>query len=468
MESRSTTPSGEARPIRRSRLAPWLHRAYFHGAGVQYFIERRLRPAGIALLLVFVLGAFLAVGNQKAPVFQLFSLSLGMIVIGILWAMTRRANVTARRDLPRFGTAGQPLRYTVRVRNTGHRKLIRAWITDTPPDPRPDRETFTVLREPGEEERNPFDRFFSYYRWKWLMLTRRLFTGGSAVEDLVLNPGEEARVTVEMTPLRRGVIRFDDLRLLLPDPFGLFQRCRHIAAPDATLLVLPRRFPLPPVELPGGAAFKISGEANTNVIGNSGEFVGLRDYRPGDPLRQIHWKSWARTGRPIVKELEDTHYPRFGLIVDTLSSDRDDTHFEEVISVAASFAAALDTGDSLLDLMFIKNEAHRVTAGRGVERAEKLLEVLAGVTPQRSEDFSALSRLVLRHRDDLTSCLIILNGWDDGRAGFLKTLSRGGVTCVPLVVGSGPAPVSIPGPWLESGNIAADLQRLPTRMSPLT
>jgi uncharacterized protein (DUF58 family) len=468
MDRRPITPAGEAVAVRRSRRDLWLHRLYFHGAAAHHFIERRLRPAGIALVLVFVFGAFLAVANQQAPVFQLFSLSLGMIVIGIPWAMTRRANISARRDLPRFGTAGQPLRYTVRVRNTGRRKLTRAWITETPPDPRPDRETFTMLREPGEEERNAFDRFFSYYRWKWLILGRRLYSGGTAPDDLVLEPGQTAHITVEMTPLRRGVIRFHDLRLLLPDPFGLFQRCRHIVAPDATLLVLPRRFPLPPVELPGGAAFKISGEANTNVIGNSGEFVGLRDYRPGDPLRQIHWKSWARTGRPIVKELEDTHYPRFGLIVDTLSTDRDDTRFEEVISVAASFAASLDTGDSLLDLMFIKNEAHRVTAGRGVERAEKLLEVLAGVTPERGEDFNALSRLVLRHRDDLTSCLIILNGWDDSRAAFLKSLAQGGVTCVPLVIGRGPAPDGIPGPWLESGNIAADLQRLPTRMLPLT
>lgn len=468
METRPTIPAGAPQPIRGARFARWLHPAYFYSAGIHHFIERRLRPSGIALVLVFVLGAFLAAGKPRAPVFQLFSLSLGMIVIGIPWAMTRRASVTARRDLPRFGTAGQPLRYTVRVRNTGRRRLSRAWIADTPPDPRPDRETFALLREPGEEERNAFDRFFAYYRWKWLLMGKRLFIGGNAANDLTLEPGEETRVTVELIPLRRGVVRFNDLRLLLPDPFGLFQRCRHITAPDATLLVLPRRFPLPPIELPGGAAFKISGEANTNVIGNSGEFVGLRDYRPGDPLRQIHWKSWARTGRPIVKELEDTHYPRFGLIVDTLSTDRDDSRFEDVISVAASFAASLDTGDSLLDLMFIKNEAHRVTAGRGVERAEKLLEVLAGVTPQRSEDFNALSRLVLRHRDNLTSSLIILNGWDDSRAEFLKSLAQGGVTCVPLIIGTGSAPDGVPGPWLESGNIAADLQRLPTRMLPLT
>ena len=389
-----------------------------------------------------------------------------MGMLGLLWALSRRATVEAKRELPRFGTAGEPLRYTVIVRHCGRSRLSRAWLADSPPDPRPNLEDFTTLREPGEEERNGFDRRLAYFRWQWILLGNRLFSGGFSEKDVHLKPGQQARVAIEITPLRRGVIRLEDLRILLPDPFGLFQRCRKIPAPISTLTVLPRRFPLPPIELPGGAAFKVSGEANTNTIGTSGEFVGLRDYRPGDPLRQIHWKSWARTGRPIVKELEDTFYPRYGLIVDTFSSDRTDHQFEEVVSVAASFAAAIDTCESLLDLMFIKNEAHIVTAGRGVERAEKLLEVLAGVSPERTENYAELAKLVIRHRDDLTSCLVIFNGWDEARAEFLKKLIRGGIVCAPLIVGKGAAAHGAPGHWLESGEIARDLKRLPTRLIP--
>ena len=419
----------------------------------------------MALGLVLILAACLGIGHERSSVYQLFSLSLGMVVIGIPWAMSRRASVEAQRELPRFGTAGEPLRYSVRVWHHGTRRLSRAWLADSPPDPRPSPADFCLLREPGEEERNGFDRRLAYFRWQWLLLENRLFTGGFSRDDLDLKRGQQARIAIELTPLRRGVIRLNDLRVLLPDPFGLFQRCRKVNAPAATLIVLPRRFPLPPFELPGGAAFKISGEANTNSIGTSGEFVGLRDYRPGDPPRQIHWKSWARTGRPIVKELEDTFYPRYGLVVDTLSAGRTDGQFEETISVAASFAAAIDTGESLLDLMFIKNEAHRVTAGRGLERAEKLLEVLAGVSPERTENYQALAQLVLRHRDDLTSCLVIFNGWDDARAEFLQALTRGGIVCAPVIIGKGPAPPGTPGHWLESGQIARDLQRLPTRLA---
>lgn len=439
-----------------------LHRFYFQGCGVRYFLERRCRPAGIALGLVLVLATCLGIGHDRSSVYQLFSLSLGMLLVGLPWAMSRRAEVEARRELPRFATAGVLLRYKVRVWHHGERRLHRAWLSDTPPDPRPSVEAFTTLREPGEEERNAFDRRFAYFRWQWLLLGNQFFAGGASAASLDLKKGEEARISIEITPLRRGVILLDDLRVQLPDPFGLFQRCRKVKAPPATLTVLPQRFELPPIRLPGGAAFKISGEANTTSIGTSGEFVGLRDYRPGDPLRQIHWRSWARTGRPIVKELEDTFYPRYGLIVDTLSCDRTDHQFEEAISVAASFAAAIDTSESLLDLMFINQTAHLVTAGRGLERAEKLLEVLAGVSPERTERFNSLAQLVLRHRDDLTSCLVILNGWDEPRREFLSTLTRGGVLCVPIIIGNGSRSGNPPGYWLESGHVARDLLRLPS------
>lgn len=439
----------------------WLHRTYFRMAGIHHFIQRRVRPAGATLGIVLVLAACLGIGHARSSIYLLFSLCVAFGAIGFSWALVRRARLEAVREVPRHATAGVPLRIAVSVVNRGRHSTARAWLLETVSDPRPSWADFSTLREPGEEERNRFDRSFAYFRWQWLMHRNRLFQGGASQEEIRLKPGQHARVFVSFTPLRRGVVRLVDLRATLPDPFGFFQKCVKVGAAPASILVLPQRHPLPPVTLPGVAAFKFSGESNTNTIGNSGEFVGLRDYRPGDPLRQIHWKSWARVGRPIVKELEDTHYTRFGLALDTLSTGRDDNAFEEAVSVAASFAMGIDTSESLLDLMFLKDEAHVVTAGRGVERAERLLEVLAGVTPSRSGDHRALAELILRHSDDLTSCLVILNGWDESRADLLRRLAQGGVACVPVIIGRGPRPDDVPGHWLESGHIARDLMRLP-------
>jgi uncharacterized protein (DUF58 family) len=422
---------------------------------------KRVRAAGFAVGAVLVLAGCLGVGHARTSIYQFFSLGVAVMGVSLPLAMLRQGKLRAERQVPRHAAMGSPLRYAVRVTNIRQRGIARAWLAETVPDPRPDRDEFVMMREPGEEERNAFDRAFGWFRWQWLVTRKRIFEGGDSPAELRLAAGESKRVMMEITPLRRGVIRLDDLRVCLPDPFGLFQSFVRVEAPPATVTVLPRRYRLPLVELPGAAAYQLTGESNTNAIGNSGEFTGLREYRPGDPLRQIHWKSWARVGRPIVKELEDTFYPRHGLVLDTLSTNRHDEGFEECVSVAASFAASLDTGDTLLDLMFVKDEAHMVTAGRGVERAEKLLEVLAGVTPTRGGTLDALAQLVLRHAADLTSCVVILNGWDDVRRDFLAKLRGGGVVFTVLAVGNGTRPDGLPGIWLDAAQVERGLGQLP-------
>lgn len=462
-EPQTSAMTAEA-AARQETFHRWLHRSYRQTSGSRHFLLRRIRPAGIGLGAVLVISMCLGVGHERTAVYQIFSLALGMGLIAFFWVILRSARLEALRDLPRHATAGEPLRYSVMVRNIGRRPVSRAWLIDSEPDPRPPFEEFHLIREPGEEERNWFDRHFIYFRWQWLTLRRRLFNQKLSTQEILLKPGDEGRVSLEITPLRRGVIRLQDLRVMLPDPFSLLQKCVPVSAPDASLMVLPRRYPLPRIELPGGVPYQMSGEATSNSLGNAGEFVGLRDYRPEDPMRHIHWKSWARLGRPIVKELEDTHYPRYGLVLDCLSTDRSDLAFEEAVSVAASFACSIDTSESLLDLMFVKDEAHRVTVGRGVERAEKLLEVLAGVSPERSGDHRSLAHLVLKYKDDMTSCVVVLNGWDDSRAELMEMLDRGGVLAVPIVVGEGDKPPGVPGYWLRSGDVSSEIGKLPTRL----
>src|SRR5207253_2587362 len=84
------------------------------------------------------------------------------------------------------------------------------------------------------------------------------------------------------------------------------------------------------------------------------------------PLRRGHWKSWARVGRPVVKEYLDEFFVRHALILDTFTGDLGDPIFEEAVSVAASVAISMQTQESLLDLMFVGPEAYCFTAGRDV------------------------------------------------------------------------------------------------------
>lgn len=442
-----------------------LHFLYHLGEAWRHWFARRIRPAGAGALLVVSLGSFMSVGQPKNSIFQIFCFPLALVVISLTWTLFRRARLAAELDLPRHATAGEPMPYTVRLRNTGRRTLRSFFLEQTPPDPRPSLREFAGTSEPDEETRNLFDRTMVYYRWQWLIARKGAFTAGESPENTDLAAGAERKISMRLTPARRGVIQMAALRALLPDPLGFFQRCKPIACTPARLVVLPKRYRLPHLIMPGSAAFRIGGEETSNAIGNTGEFVGLREYRPGDPLRQIHWKSWAHTGRPMVKELEDNFFPRYALVLDTFPGSPDESVFEEMVSVAASFIVGLDRSESLLDLMFIAGEAHTVTAGRGMERAEKLLEVLAGVTMESTEQLGLLSATVIRHREQMTSCLLILNGWDEARAEFVAALIKAAIPCVPLVLGNGSPPPGLIGHWLENGEIARDLLRLPSGLS---
>nr|WP_236023519.1 DUF58 domain-containing protein [Bifidobacterium miconis] len=76
------------------------------------------------------------------------------------------------------------------------------------------------------------------------------------------------------------------------------------------------------------------------VVDDDLNFHGLREYRPGDDLRGVHWLSTARTGRLMVRQYEASHRIDVGLDLDAVESDyADHDEFELAVSVFASIGA---------------------------------------------------------------------------------------------------------------------------------
>jgi uncharacterized protein (DUF58 family) len=199
------------------------------------------------------------------------------------------------------------------------------------------------------------------------------------------------------------------------------------------LVVLPRRYSLPQLPLPGARRYQHGGVALASSVGESEEFMSLRDYRPGDPLQRIHWKSYARSGKPVVKEYQDEFFERHALVLDTFTG-RSDAVFEEAVSLAASFACTLDTQESLLDLMFVGAESYCYTAGRGQIQQGGLLEILAGVRISAGESFRRLHDAVLARRAALSGCILILLAWDEARQALVRALQQSGMPLMVLLV----------------------------------
>ena len=139
--------------------------------------------------------------------------------------------------------------------------------------------------------------------------------------------------------------------------------------------------------LSGSRRYQTGGVALASSVGDAQEFTSLRDYRPGDSLRRIHWKSWAKSGKPVIKEYQDEFFVRHALILDTFATADQAVRLEAAVSVAASFACSVQTQESLLDLIFVEDKSYSFTFGRGVARLEKLLEILASVAPCQKRPF---------------------------------------------------------------------------------
>lgn len=440
-----------------------LYRIYRMASWYKYWEQRRHTLAGKVLLLGLVATALVGADIESTVTYQAFMFLLAVLLVAFAFSRYFRGRFTVDRALPRFATVGQPFQYKVCVHNhTSHRQANLTLLEDLA-DPRP---PFAEWRAFHQAEGRTM-RTFRVSRQR----QQHPFVMATVPEaDLpVLPPRGSAETTVTVHPLRRGVLRFTGATIARPDPIGLFRAFVRTRAPQM-VLVLPRRYPLPPLTLPGTHEYQLGGVALASSVGQSDEFVALRDYRSGDPLRHIHWRSWAKTSRPIVKEFEDEFFVRHALVLDTYSEVPVNELFEAAVSVAASFACNILTQESLLDLLFVGSQAYCFTAGRGLAGADQMLEILASVRCGTDQNFSQLEQLVLQHATLVSGCVFVLLAWDAPRRELVRKLQALGVPALVLVVvppGAGQALDAGPlrdGParlvTLELGRIEQDLAKI--------
>lgn len=113
--------------------------------------------------------------------------------------------------------------------------------------------------------------------------------------------GRPAQLGYQTVCHRRGLHVFPAVRLRSQGPFGLFARQRSVPTPDE-LLIYPAYYPLKRLRLLENKGFA---DRQALRVGAGSEVIGTREYRSGDSLRQIHWRSTARVGKLVVKEFLD-------------------------------------------------------------------------------------------------------------------------------------------------------------------
>jgi uncharacterized protein (DUF58 family) len=162
------------------------------------------------------------------------------------------------------------------------------------------------------------------------------------VLDRVL-PQRSVEVDYTVRSQLRGRYRIGPLTVRLTDPFGLCELTRAFSASDV-LVVTPQVVALPDVRLGGDWAG--AGESRARSVATSGEDdAATREYRQGDDLRRIHWRSTARRGELMVRREEQPWQSRAVLLLDCRGSahhgDGPASSLEWAISAAASIGLHL-------------------------------------------------------------------------------------------------------------------------------
>jgi uncharacterized protein (DUF58 family) len=112
----------------------------------------------------------------------------------------------------------------------------------------------------------------------------------------------------------RGKFEIGPMSVRVSDPFGLVELGRAFHT-TVSLTVTPRTVPLPLIPL--GGAWTGSGDNRPRAFATgSAEDVTVREYRRGDELRRVHWRSSAKMGELMVRREEQPWQSRATLFLD--------------------------------------------------------------------------------------------------------------------------------------------------------
>jgi uncharacterized protein (DUF58 family) len=371
---------------------------------VRSVLRDRLTPSGRVVFGLALLANLVGGVSFALKTYFVTCGLVGLLLASVAAARWARTRLGLAWDVPSRVTRGVPFMFHFTLHNPGKR-----WARDVGVAPRLPH--WALLDEPG-----------GFFPW--------------------IGPGQEVRGHLNVTFPRRGHYLVAGVRLSTIFPFGLWRDWFEHPRPRP-VLVYPDFQPLLRLDIPVGRRYQPGGIALTSNLGDSTEFLATREFRAGDSLRMIHWRSWARLGQPVVKEFQEEFFCRIALVMDTflkpseVGSRRDE--FEAAITLAAALADNLAREEYVIDLFAAGPELYQLQAGRSLAHFENVMDILACVEPCLEPPFEKLEPVLLDCLENVTTAVVLLLDWDERRERLIESIrERGCAIKVVLVTDSRP------------------------------
>jgi uncharacterized protein (DUF58 family) len=290
---------------------------------------------------------------------------------------------------------------------------------------------------------------------------------GVALPDL--RRGGTSRVRLGLRCSRRGKYLLRGFRVETGFPFGIM-RARRTFLEQRAILVYPKFTALSRLNLPTGRRYQPGGVALASDLGESFEYLGNREYREGDNVRDIDWRATARVAgqRPIVREWVEEYMLRVAVILDThVPKDVDrslpliarvDWHgtqwfpahadyerrlatFERAVSVAAAVSDYMARQDYLVDLFAAGPNLYHLTAGRSLAYLDQILDILACVESNPAEPFDVIEPQIAELMNRISTVICVFLDWNAARQAFVHRIHSQGVAVKVIVLRDGPCTI---------------------------
>lgn len=233
----------------------------------------------------------------------------------------------------------------------------------------------------------------------------------------------------------RGRHEVGPMTMRVTDPFGMVEIGRAFHSRHA-ITVVPRTVPLTPVHVDGARTGSGDNRSRAFATG-SAEDVTVREYRLGDDLRRVHWRTSARAEKLMVRREEQPWQARATVVLDNRALAHAGrgaaSSLEEVVSVAASVTAHLVARGHDVRLVTAAGPTASTSGHQRVPAANlgPLLETLAVVEP---DSRTVMDSAWLREPGSGEQVVAVLGrGRVDDQA-FLDQLRRHAVAPIALVV----------------------------------
>jgi uncharacterized protein (DUF58 family) len=208
--------------------------------------------------------------------------------------------------------------------------------------------------------------------------------------------GDQETLSYELTALARGRYVIGPLSARLLDPFGLAQATAELAG-TSEVIVHPRVDALPAPGLGGDYASAAAARVR-RLFTRGEEFYTTREYRDGDDLRKVHWRSSAKRGELMIRQEEQPWRARALLALDLRRGAHrgqgEQASFERAVSAAASMAVRL--ARSGYELGMLTDDGTQVRPPTGVDQAMAILDFLATVEPSAGRSLVPMANQLAR------------------------------------------------------------------------